>query len=696
MLPAYIASTENLNAPWPDIWSHEVWKNKKKDYPWLTCRDGKLGCDICSKVSISVHKRPGVAISAEWAQCCISYYGQSREAKLTSLRKKMKEHKDSTAHSMAERISREAESKTLEKVVDSMTKSEEDATTKVMRTAYYIAKNDRPYSDHHNLVELQILNGVDMGIGLHSRFSATNIIDHISSQMRQNVCAEIKKIEGKISIAIDESTTLSNLATLIIYLKCETSKDCDPHFMFLDLIELPDQTALTITSVLLQCLKKFGFDDNYLKCNLVAFASDGASVMLGNKSGVASNLLKMYPHLIVWHCLSHRLELAVSDAVGEITAVNHFQIFFDKLYSLYSSSPKNMSELKECAKCVEEQVRKIGRLFSIRWIASSFRTVSAVWDNYQSLCTHFQEASCDTRRASKDRAMFLGLLKRIRSPEFLVDLGVMYDALFELSSLSEILQHRCTSLVYADKLMRRTIRVLQTMKEKGGNKTFEAKTAAKEMKFKTITLTTNKKLSIINEKQFFSSLINNMNSRLFCTTSSHNTKNVMGASLTVQSQQYDDLLKTFAVLDRDSWPVDLIPGYGENEVKSMCHRFGLSTVTTVNAYRDFVDDIGRREPPDLKPLLNCMYVIPCSTAECERGFSTMNIIVNEKRSNLLVSHVSSLMFIKLHGPPLSIWKPQDYVKGWLRHHRSATDTQTRRVKSDLNTHRESDTLWKYL
>ena len=69
--------------------------------------------------------------------------------------------------------------------------------------------------------------------------------------------------------------------------------------------------------------------------------------------------------------------------------------------------------------------------------------------------------------------------------------------------------------------------------------------------------------------------------------------------------------------------------------------------------------------------------IACSTAECERGFSHMNIITNDKRSNVLVSHVSSLMW--LHGPPLSIWKSRDYSTGWRRHHRSAADTQTRLV-----------------
>ena len=110
----------------------------------------------------------------------------------------------------------------------------------------------------------------------------------------------------------------------------------------------------------------------------------------------------------------------------------------------------------------------------------------------------------------------------------------------------------------------------------------------------------------------------------------------------------------------------------------MCKRFELPQAQIINSFRDFVDNIGRREPADhLKPLVNCTQVIPCSTAECERGFSHMNIIVSDTRSNLTIPHVSSLMFIKLHGPPISMWKPMFYAQTWLRNHRSATDTKTR-------------------
>ncbi|KAJ4945561.1 hypothetical protein JOQ06_023242 [Pogonophryne albipinna] len=75
--------------------------------------------------------------------------------------------------------------------------------------------------------------------------------------------------------------------------------------------------------------------------NWVSFVSDGASVMLGKNSGVATRLTARYPNLFTWHCMNHHLELAVSDAVDEVQAVNHFKVFLEKIHNLYSQSNKN-------------------------------------------------------------------------------------------------------------------------------------------------------------------------------------------------------------------------------------------------------------------------------------------------------------------------------------------------------------------
>ena len=120
------------------------------------------------------------------------------------------------------------------------------------------------------------------------------------------------------------------------------------------------------------------------------------------------------------------------------------------------------------------------------------------------------------------------------------------------------------------------------------------------------------------------------------------------------------LIKNLQVLSPECWPVEHTPGYGEREIKLLCDRFGLSEIRIINAFCDYYEDLGLNVPSDLKPLLRCIDVIPCSSSECERGFSQMNIILDEKRNRLTIKHVSSLMFIQTNGPPLSIWNPTEY------------------------------------
>lgn len=65
--------------------------------------------------------------------------------------------------------------------------------------------------------------------------------------------------------------------------------------------------------------------------NWIEFASDGASVMTGTKSGVAAKLCEKIPQLFTWHCLCHRLELSVHDVIKDCAGVSRFQSLMDKL-----------------------------------------------------------------------------------------------------------------------------------------------------------------------------------------------------------------------------------------------------------------------------------------------------------------------------------------------------------------------------
>ena len=69
---------------------------------------------------------------------------------------------------------------------------------------------------------------------------------------------------------------------------------------------------------------------------------------------------------VIFHCLAHKLELAIHDVLKAVTEVSHFQMFADSLYSHFSRSPKNQNDLLLVAEVLHVQLLKAGRAFDIR------------------------------------------------------------------------------------------------------------------------------------------------------------------------------------------------------------------------------------------------------------------------------------------------------------------------------------------
>lgn len=605
-----------------------------------------------------------------------------KAARLTNLRHKILKHKTSKAHTETEKISQQKCSNLLSKAFQTGKSNFYDTTQKVFRSAYYISKYNRPYDDHSKLIELQQLNGLDMGTTLHSRYSSTNIISHIADKMKTKIVQNIIATSSKISILIDESTTVSSLSGMVVYVKASILNS-EPVFLFLDLVELKSQTASNIVNQLIECLHTSGFTENFLVEHWVSFVTDGASVLLGKKNGVAVRLKEKYPLIFSWHCLNHRLELAVGDTLKEITATNHFKYFLDSLYSLYSRSPKNQIELREHCTSLNEIFLKIGKVLDVRWVASSFRTISVIWKIYPALYNHLVQASKDTLRDSKTKSKYSGLSKRLGCIQFLLDLALMCDILFEISQLSLDLQKQDMSLLQADVLIRRTIRVIGSLKTMDGKYYSEAVKAKEKMMFKTVVLSSNEKIICINKNQFITSVVNNLNMRLIPNEGEEKI-----------------ILEDFQIFDKKLWPSEVDIRFGEKEIQRICNRFCINEVKSLKGMRiyvdenDKVDDINLIE--ELKDINILIKTFPCSTAECERGFSLMNNICTDLRSRLLIKNISNSMFININGPPLNKWNPKDYVESWLTSHRDADDNRSRKVATTVPNQDLKSKLWELL
>ena len=73
-----------------------------------------------------------------------------------------------------------------------------------------------------------------------------------------------------------------------------------------------------------------------------------------------------FPDIVLWHCLNHRLELAVDNALNATRGTNDLKFFLESLYSLNSQSLKNMRDLSDCALIWISASKRIGKMFTIR------------------------------------------------------------------------------------------------------------------------------------------------------------------------------------------------------------------------------------------------------------------------------------------------------------------------------------------
>jgi hypothetical protein len=139
--------------------------------------------------------------------------------------------------------------------------------------------------------------------------------------------------------------------------------------------------------------------------------------------------------------------------------------------------------------------------------------------------------------------------------------------------LSLELQKRSTTLFTADNLVKRTVRVIQSMKQLPGDKYKEALTAAGLEQFGDVKLVPNGKITSINAAQFLQSLSDNLNKRL--------SGNIFDNASVLQ-----DLKK----LDKSTWPDSLDNiSYGEEEIRRLGRRFGLSETAFVLGMRELID-----------------------------------------------------------------------------------------------------------
>ncbi|XP_055622186.1 uncharacterized protein LOC129765783 [Toxorhynchites rutilus septentrionalis] len=155
----------------------------------------------------------------------------------------------------------------------------------------------------------------------------------------------VKKMQQqKFSLMIDESMDLSTSKTpaIVVRLLDDDGKNND----------------------IIEEFQKDGID---YKKRLKGFASDGASVMMGNDDSVMRLLKKDCPGLIVVKCTCHSLALCTSHACQKMPP--YVEQLLRDIYSYLSHSPKRSSEFKAIQEIVELKPLRMLYPSETRWLS---------------------------------------------------------------------------------------------------------------------------------------------------------------------------------------------------------------------------------------------------------------------------------------------------------------------------------------
>ena len=301
-------------------------------------------------------------------------------------------------------------------------------------TAYYLAKNERPFSDCPEVLELQEKNGVrDIGKAYLTDKKCAEFTKYVAHVIRTELDTDLKNCnyftclnDGSTDSSITEQEIID-----VLYLKDEV-----PTVRYLSIETLNVVNAPGIVASIEDAFKRVSCKD--FMDELVGINVDGASVNLGRHKGVGTLLKEKSPWIQVIHCFNHRVELALKDAF-RTTSFEEVDSMLCKLYCLYQRSPKRLSELRELSQAFDKTVPKPSKATGTCWIDHKYRAMELFFKHFGPYMSHLEQLTQTDSQALK-RTEICGLVKKWKNANLIINIAIYRDVLAPIRRLAVSLQ----------------------------------------------------------------------------------------------------------------------------------------------------------------------------------------------------------------------------------------------------------------
>ena len=447
-----------------------------------------------------------------------------------------------------------------------------------------------------------------------------------------------------LGLMVDESVDISIHKNLIIYVKLLV--DGEVKIVFGDNVSVTDGRAETILNATVKFMDDFGIEMK----QLVGFASDGANVMTGRVSGVATRLKAINPNIVTIHCAAHRLALAAFHGASACEQLLDFQRTVTQVYTYFEYSAVRYERMRQLQEVLNVHVKKFKKPTSVRWLSLE-DAVAAIHQSWPVLVAVL-ENEWEEKKVPEANC----LARKVHSYSFLARASMLLDVLDVIGKLSKVFQKDAIDISTMSTMLSSTINTLQNLMQVDGpcfqktaplladlNPSESATRALQSLKTKYIT-------AVINQirlrlPQDTVSTVNDLNEVL-------NPKKVPKAAHALNAHGRDSLERlcqrygTACTVDDKVYPAVI---NGNRATADFFAFKGFLNASKQKSLVEMCEEIINQDPvmyPDFSKLAEICLVMPLTSVPCERGFSQQNRVKTRLRSRMRVSKLANKMKIK--------------------------------------------------
>ncbi|XP_051803965.1 zinc finger protein 862-like isoform X3 [Acanthochromis polyacanthus] len=616
----------------------------KQGRPWLQFDGNIMKCAWCTE--LSDHESAG---TYTWTS-----------AKVETVKK----HETSKVHTHNTRImaSRQAPLGTTEaeKAVEALNKAEMTRLDKLFRNAHALALAGRPFSDFVWMARLDKTKGLDGSTYITGR-SARDFMRAIAEVEDEKIRSELCKAKF-VSILCDGSTDSSGAENEIIYVRICCDGLVKTYFINCALV--PRGDAKNILAALKRSIEMIGIPWGSFIEKLVGMGSDGASVMLGRKGGVAALLRQEQSALVAVHCFAHKLELSLKDALKAVPLNNKISVgLLQGLFYMYHNNPLNRANLKASYVSLGMKPLMPTRVGGTRWVGHHLRALQNLMTGYEAIKQHLEQVGSPTETVTASTSgKAKGLLQLLSSQRVMKYAFFLADVLTVLTRMSKRFQERTCSASDIHSILEESCTLLEQNKTVDGpyltNALAMFKSDESDM---TVQGEAAEDISV-PRTTFLQRLIDSLRGRF-----ESDNRDVIGAT---------------KIANFMSWPLPEdrqdIRVFGDDCLRSILDHYseivkdaGIDTATAHVEWSALKSELYSSRPSEIRSLtwdrvhrlhsssfgtilavMDLVLTIPGSSAECERGFRQVKTIKTDVRSTLGEASLSDQLKIKLMAPSI--------------------------------------------